>query len=122
MIKQLTRYRLTILLMVVLIPSFITVSILNYVVQRDSIREELINYSLPLVRDLIDWEISTRLKDPLLASSLMARDTFLIDWIQDGETDSIKIERYLDSIRSEHGFSTAFFVSAKTSRYYSFQG
>jgi len=122
MIKKLTRYRLTILLMLVLIPSFITVSLLNYFVQRDSIREELIHYSLPLVRDLIDWEISTRLKDPLLASSIMARDTFLIDWIQNGEIDPTKIERYLDSIRFEHGFSTAFFISSQTLRYYSYQG
>ena len=122
MIKKLTRYKLSILLMLVLIPSFIAVSLFNYFVQRDSIREELVTTSLPLVRDLIDWEISTRLQDPLLASSLMARDTFLIDWIQDGETDPKKIERYLDSIRLEHGFATAFFVSTTTSRYYSYQG
>jgi diguanylate cyclase (GGDEF)-like protein len=122
MIKSLTRYKLTILLMLVLLPSFIAVSLLNYFVQRDSIREELISTSLPLVRDLIDWEVSTRLQDPLLASSLMARDTFLIDWIQDGESDPHKIERYLEAIRFEHKFATAFFVSAKTSRYYSYQG
>ncbi len=122
MIKRLTRYKLTILLMLVLLPSFITVSFLNYFVQRDSIREELITTSLPLVRDLIDWEISSRLQEPLLASSLMARDTFLIDWIQDGETDPRRIERYLDAIRLEHGFSSAFFVSTMTSRYYSYQG
>jgi diguanylate cyclase (GGDEF)-like protein len=122
MIKELKHYKLTILLMLVLLPSFIAVSILNYVVQRDAIREELITSSLPLVRDLIDWEISTRLQDPLLASLLMARDTFLIDWIVDGEADQKKIERYLDAIRLEHGFDTAFFVSAKTLRYYSYQG
>ncbi len=122
MIKKLTHYKLTILLMLVLIPSFIAVSLLNYFVQRDSIREELITTSLPLVRDLIDWEINSRLQDPLLASSLMARDTFLIDWIQDGEIEPLKIERFLDSIRLEHGFATAFFVSTKTSRYYSYQG
>ena len=122
MIKKLKRYRLAILLMLVLVPSFVAVSFLNYVVQKDSIREELITTSLPLVRDLIDWEISSRLQDPILTSSLMARDTFLIDWIQDGETDSKKIQRFLDSIRLEHGFATAFFVSTKTSRYYSYQG
>jgi diguanylate cyclase (GGDEF)-like protein len=122
MVKKLTNYKLTILLMLVLIPSFITVSLLNYFVQRDAIREELITTSLPLVRDLIDWEISTRLQDPLLAASLMAKDTFLIDWIQDGEADSKKIEKFLDSIRLEHGFATAFYVSAKTSHYYSYQG
>ncbi len=119
---KLTHYKLTIILMLVLIPSFIAVSFLNYYVQKDSIREELITNSLPLVRDLIDWEISTRLKDPLLASSIMARDTFLIEWIQEGEVEPEKIERYLDSIRLEHGFSTAFFISSKTLQYYSYQG
>ena len=122
MIRKLSQYKLTILLMLILLPSFIAVSLLNYYVQRDSIREELITSSLPLVRDLIDWEIGSRLQDPLLASSLMARDTFLIDWIEDGETDTKKIERYLDSIRMKHGFATTFFVSTQTSRYYSYQG
>ena len=122
MIKKLTRYKLTIFLMLILIPSFIAISLLNYFVQRDSIREELVTTSLPLVRDLIDWEISTRLQDPLLASSLMARDTFLVEWIQNGEADPNKIERYLDNIRLDHGFASAFFVSAKTSRYYTYQG
>lgn len=122
MIKKLKRYKLAILLMLVLVPSFVAVSFLNYVVQKDSIREELITTSLPLVRDLIDWEISSRLQDPILTSSLMARDTFLIDWIQNGETDTKKIQRFLDSIRLEHGFATAFFVSTKTLRYYSYQG
>lgn len=104
------------------LPTLCKRGFLNYYFQKDSIREELITNSLPLVRDLIDWEISTRLKDPLLASSLMARDTFLIEWIQDGEADASKIERYLDTIRIEHGFSTAFFISSKTLQYYSFQG
>ncbi|NBK23698.1 MAG: GGDEF domain-containing protein, partial [Spirochaetia bacterium] len=122
MIKKLTRYKLTIFLMLILIPSFIAISLLNYFVQRDSIREELVTTSLPLVRDLIDWEISTRLQDPLLASSLMARDTFLVEWIQNGEADPNKIERYLDNIRLDHGFASAFFVSANTSRYYTYQG
>ncbi|MDY0287291.1 MAG: sensor domain-containing diguanylate cyclase [Sphaerochaeta sp.] len=122
MIKKLTRYKLPLLLMLVLIPSFIAVSLLNYYVQRDSIREELITTSLPLVRDLIDWEIGTRLQDPLLASSLMARDTFLIEWIQDGETNPNKIVRYLENIRVDHGFASAFFVSARTARYYTYAG
>ncbi len=122
MMKRISSYRLAIILVMILIPSFIAVGLLNYYVQRDSIREELITTSLPLVRDLIDWEINTRLQDPILASSLMARDTFLIDWIQDGETDPAKVEKYLEAIRLEHGFATAFFVSAKTSLYYTYQG
>lgn len=122
MIKRLNRYTLAIVLMVILVPSFIAVSLLNYFVQRDSIREELIHTSLPLVRDLIDWEIGTRLQEPLLASSIMAKDTFLIEWIQDGEQDPYRIERYLDSIRLEHGFASAFFVSSTTMLYYTYQG
>ncbi len=122
MTTKLAHYKLTILLMLVLVPAFITVSLLNYYVQRDSIREELITTSLPLVRDLIDWEIGTRLQDPILASSIMANDTFLIEWIQDGEKDPMKIENYLNSIRLEHTFASAFLVSSKSANYYTYQG
>ncbi len=122
MIKKLARYKLTILLMLVLVPAFIVVGLLNYYVQRDAIREELIKTSLPLIRDLIDWEIGTRLQDPILASSIMAKDTFLIEWIQDGEKDPLKIENYLNSIRLEHDFASSFLVSSKSANYYTYQG
>ena len=120
--EKISQYRLSLMLIIILIPSFVAVSLINYYVQRDSIRDELITTSLPLVRDLIDWEVQSRIKEPILTASLMANDTFLIDWILYVEVDLSKIENYLNAIRLEHNYASSFFVSANTFRYYSYQG
>jgi diguanylate cyclase (GGDEF)-like protein len=119
--KKLHR-RLLITLVLILIPAFVGVSVLNFTIQKKAIRRELIDYSLPMVRELINWEIATRLKEPLLASSMMAHDTFLIDWISSGEKDVDKITEYLEKLRQEHRFSTTFLISANSKKYYSYQG
>jgi len=81
---------------------------------RDAVREEIISSSLPLVRGPIYLNIGTQLGEPLLTSQLMAVDTFLIDWIESGEETIDSITAYLSAIRSEHGYSSTFFVSAAT--------
>jgi len=96
--------------------------LINYFLQREAISEELISTSLPLVRDLINWEISTRLREPLLAASMMANDTFLMEWVMSGENDLNKIQDYLWAIKNENNFATSFFVSAITHNYYSYVG
>lgn len=51
-------------------------------------------------------------------SSLMAHDTFVWDWILDGETEPEKMLSYLDQIREKYKTVTSFFVSDKTFNYY----
>lgn len=116
------RKKLIIILFMILIPAFLGVSLINYYVQRKAIRQELVKYSLPMVRDLINWEVTTRLREPLLTASLMAHDTFVLDWVTSGEQDIQKIERYLEKIKLEHGFTSTFLVSDQTKKYYSFIG
>ncbi len=116
------RKKLIIILVVILIPAFLALSLINFYFQRDAVRQELVKYSLPMVRELINWEITTRLKDPLLAASLMAHDTFVLDWVLSGEEDMSKISDYLEKIKTEHGFASAFMVSYNTKNYYSFVG
>jgi diguanylate cyclase (GGDEF)-like protein len=116
------RFRLITVLILIMLPSFVGVSLINYYLQREAIREELIHTSLPLVRDLINWEISTRLREPLLAASMMANDTFLKEWVSSGEKDLTKIQDYLVAIKHEHGFASSFFISDETLNYYSYVG
>ena len=122
MSENVVRFNLTAVVIAILIPAFVGVSLINYYVQKESIREEVIHSSLPLVRDLINWEIETRLKRPLLAASMMASDTFLKEWISKGEQDVDRITEYLSTIRDEHKFSSTFLVSWETGNYYSYLG
>jgi len=110
--------KLLIALSVILLASFAATSIINYTVTRDSIREELIHSSLPLTGKNIYSEIHSAMMRPILVSSSMANDTFLKSWVTNGEQDPLDIVRYLEELRSKHDFLTAFFVSARSDKYY----
>ncbi|WP_285908056.1 sensor domain-containing diguanylate cyclase [Pseudodesulfovibrio pelocollis] len=110
--------KLLIALSIILLASFAATSVINYTVTRDSIREELINSSLPLTGKNIYSEIHSAMMRPILISSSMANDTFLKSWVVDGKRDPLDIVIYLEELRSKHGFLTAFFVSAASDKYY----
>ncbi len=53
---------------------------------------------------------------------MMANDTFLRDWIIDGEQDIDKISRYLNEIKKNFNTHTSFFVSDKSLNYHDENG
>jgi len=110
--------RLILALSIILVTAFTATSLVNYTIARKAVREELLNSSLPLTGKNIYSEIHAAIMRPLLVSSSMATDTFLKDWIHDGEKDLDAIRNYLDGIKQRYGFMTTFFVSANTDRYY----
>jgi diguanylate cyclase (GGDEF)-like protein len=96
----------------------ITGSIINYMKNVRDTQEQLQHTSLPLSVDNIYTEIQQRMIEPLLVSSLMSNDTFLRDWIMEGETDMNGITRYLTEIQQKYDIFTTFLVSDKTKNYY----
>jgi len=52
----------------------------------------------------------------------MAADTFVQDWLKNGEQNPADMTRYLDEIRREYGFFTSFLVSEGSRNYYHFSG
>lgn len=116
------KYRVILLLALVLATAFIVMAVINYRVQRSATRQEILTSSLPLTGENIYSELHATLLKPLFISSLMASDTFLKDWAIDGEHDVSKIQRYLQTIQDRYGFFAAFFVSSHTSNYYYPQG
>lgn len=102
----------------ILITAFVATSLINYMVTRDSVREELLNSSLPLTGKNIYSEIHAAMMRPILVSSSMANDAFLIDWVLEGEKSKNEIIKYLSGIKDKYGFTTVFFVSHTTDRYY----
>ncbi len=116
------RNKLLITLSALLMTAFVGVSVLNYRLTRESIRQEILSDNLPLTMDNIYSELTSDLTRPLLVSSSMATDTFLKDWVLGGENDTGKIIRYLDQIKERYGFFTTFFVSSTTGIYYRYTG
>jgi len=112
------RTRLLIALAIILTLGFLTTAVGNYIVSRDKVRESILAQELPLTGDNIYSELQKDLLRPVFISSLMARDTFLRDWVIAGEHDTAPLVRYLSEIKAQYGTITSFFVSDQTRRYY----
>ena len=117
-----TTHRLIIVLGMILVAGFTSVSFLSYGVSARSMRETLIKNELPLTSNNIYSEIQAGLLRPIYVSSLMANDTFLKDWMLEGEQDETKVRRYLNEIRAKYDVFSTFVVSDLTRRYYHFDG
>lgn len=106
----------------ILLLGFLGINFANYYVSKKSVREALIHNELPLTSDNIYSEIQASLLRPIYVSSLMANDTFLKDWMLNGEHDVDKVTRYLREIRDRYDVFSTFVVSNITKRYYHFNG
>jgi diguanylate cyclase (GGDEF)-like protein len=102
----------------ILLASFFVTSLINYQVTRESVREELMNSSLPLTGKNIYSEIHGDMMRPILVASSMASDTFLWDWVKGGEKDVRVIKRYLGELKHKNDFLLSFFVSHVSDTYY----
>lgn len=109
-------------LTLILLISFFGVSFVNYSITKSAVHSEILKNDLPLTMDNIYSDLTAELVKPILVASSMAADTFLQDWVMDGEIDPEKVQKYLLEIKEEYGFFSTFFVSSYTSNYYHFTG
>ncbi|SEJ11396.1 sensor domain-containing diguanylate cyclase [Pseudomonas sp. NFR16] len=115
--------RSLLLTLVILLGSgFLATSLLSYFASRDAIRDSIVNTELPLTSDTVYSEIQKDLVRPVLLSSMMARDTFVRDWVVAGEKDPQQMVRYLKEVMDHYSAYTAFFVSNQSLTYYQAKG
>jgi len=112
------QHRLILWLTILLTLGFAATSLVSYFVSRNSIRHEIATNELPLTTDNVYSEIQKDLTRTVFVSSMMAHDTFLRDWILDGERDTAKITKYLNAIQEKYGTVVSFLVSEKSRIYY----
>ncbi len=110
--------RLIPLIGIILIIGFLTTSLASYFASRSSLRVEISENQLPLTSDNIYSEIQRDLIRPVFISSLMASDTFLRDWVIQGELEEDKVTKFLKEIKERYQTVTSFFVSDNTLKYY----
>jgi len=116
------KYRLLLLLTLILSAGFVATSLAGYLASRKAIEHGIADQTLPLTGDNIYSEIQKDMLRPVFISSLMAHDTFVRDWILAGEQDPRQIVRYLAEVKKKYGAITSFLVSDKTSKYYYAEG
>ena len=66
--------------------------------------------------EAISLGLSAQLNQPLTVSSMISNSNLVIDWVSDGEKDTMPIKRYLDKIVHDYKAFTSFIVTPK--RYY----
>lgn len=106
----------------VLIAGFLFTNLFSYQTSKQSLRAALIENELPLTSNNIYSEIQRDLIRPVFVASLMANDTFVKDWLLEGEASPERMVRYLDEIRKKYGVFTSFMVSEASRKYYHFSG
>ncbi len=79
--------KLVLIISLFLITGFAATSLASYYVSRASLRSHIKLNELPLTCDNIYSEIQKDLLPPIFISSLMANDTFLREWVIQGEND-----------------------------------
>lgn len=101
---------------------FCATSLIGYHVSKQAIRDAIVGQDLPLTSSNIYSEIQKDLIRPVLIAMTMAHDTFVRDWVLQGERDVDEMARYLREVRQRHGAFSSFFVSDRSQRYYTGEG
>lgn len=110
------------ILVVIIVSAFLGTSIFNYISTRASLRKEIVSSAIPLLSENIYSEIQRELTLPINIASAMSRDSFLINWVREGEFDIEKVIQYLEKVKEEYGFFSTFFISDQTKNYYYYNG
>lgn len=113
-----SKRRIVISVTVLLVVGFLVTSLSAYLVSSAALQKQAQTSGLPLTSDNIYSDIRNDLLPPVLVSATMALDTFLRDWVLDGERDLSRVIKYLTEVRSRNNTITAFFVSDTTRHYY----
>ncbi len=116
------KYRLIAILTALLILTFTFTSLISYNVTKTSINTDSKTKILPLISDNIYSEIQRELLQPIHNSSIMANDEFLVNWVLSGEQNVQEVVRYLQRIKDNYGYYSAFYISDITNNYYYYYG
>ncbi len=117
-VKPLRRLRFLPTFGVLLLLGLGSLSVVSYLRARELLNRQISGITLPITSDTIYTRLESDLLQPLLASGLMAGNTFLTRWVLAGERDPARVQAYLASVQQRTGATTAFLVSERTRRYY----
>jgi diguanylate cyclase (GGDEF)-like protein len=116
--KTLKQYSLLIWISLVLVLGFLAVLVTSYMLTRETLQRGLSENTLPITGDNVYSEIQKDILRPVFVSAQMANDTFVRDWIIDGEQDNNQISKYLKEVKAKNNAIASFLVSDLTKNYY----
>jgi len=116
--KSLQQYVLLIWISLILVLGFVAVLATSYIVSKQTLQRGLSENTLPITGDNVYSEIQKDILRPVFVSAQMAHDTFVKDWIINGEEDPQQITKYLKEIKTKNQAISSFLVSDMTKNYY----
>jgi hypothetical protein len=120
--KHVKKYGLLVWLSLFLIAGFVFTTVAGYIVSRDTIQQGISEQTLPITGDNVYSEIQKDILRPVFVSSQMAHDTFVRDWIINGEEEQERITKYLKEIKLKNKAISSFLISDKSRNYYHADG
>lgn len=116
--KSLKRYQLLIWISLLLTLGFIAVMASNFYVSKDAVERSLSENTLPITGDNVYSEIQKDILRPVFVSAQMAHDTFVRDWLLNGEENTDQIAKYLKEVKLRNNAIASFLVSDLSKNYY----
>ena len=116
--------KLMIIISLALVLSLAIATGMNNYYARSLIENRLKTSELPAILHSIRNDIDKQISIPVLASRHMAENSFLIDWVAQGENalGLASITQYLSSVKSNEKADSSFLVSSSTNNYYTEEG
>ncbi|HJV86129.1 MAG TPA: sensor domain-containing diguanylate cyclase [Noviherbaspirillum sp.] len=111
-------YRSVVWTTLLLLGAFFTTSIAGYQSATHALQQEIGERVLPLAGDQVQAALQSDLEKPAVIASMMANDSFVQDWLLNGEGDAAPIVHYLSEVRQLQGAATTFLVSERSRKYY----
>ncbi|MCD6342226.1 MAG: GGDEF domain-containing protein [Spirochaetaceae bacterium] len=113
-----SKWRLIGILSLILLTAFSAIILIDFISTRNSMKVEIVRSSLPLLQENIYSTILSDLLPSMNTASMMANDSFLVNWEEGEGGDISEITEYLNRIQKKYGFNSVFFVSESSKRYY----
>lgn len=98
--------------------SFLVLATMNYRSSRNSAINHIETSSIPLVSENILMLVNSYYLLAKKAVSVMATNFFIDYWVLNDDENIDDIVQFLKKIKEEYNYTTTFFVSTKTYRYY----
>jgi len=114
--------KLLAILSAILVTGFGLSAFFNYVAAKDALRITIAEREMPMAIDGIYEHIQRDIVRPVIIASMMSDDSFIHEWISNGESDRRSMTRYLSEIKKRYRAYSALFVSDRTRRYYTGDG
>jgi diguanylate cyclase (GGDEF)-like protein len=117
-LKSPVRIKFLLVLSALMLGGLSAVSLLSYLRARSLMDRQITTSTLPLTSEAIISSLEHDLLQPVLASGLMADNTFLEEALSKGESNTGRLSSYLKGVQQKTGAITTFLVSEATRQYY----